>query len=98
MSLPAGYAELLALSQNMLALAKKQEWDALAEAETIRAQMLPGLPRQPASLGPIVSREIADILRQIQAIDQEVLDYVMPWREHAAALLSRLESPQHRPA
>ena len=98
MSLPACYAELLVLTQNMLTLAKNQEWEALAEAETKRAQMLPGLPRQPASLGPIVSREIADTLRQIQAIDQEALDYVMPWREHAAALLSRLESPQNTAA
>lgn len=98
MSLPAGYAELLALSRNMLILAKNQEWEALAEAEAKRAQILPGLPRQSVSLGQAVAREIADTIRQVQAIDQDILDYVMPWREHAAALLSRLDSPQNTSA
>lgn len=93
MTLPAGYAKLLALSQCMLTLAKNQEWEKLAQTAEERAQLLPSLVRQPANTGTAETREVAEAIQQIQVIDQEVLDYVRPWREHAAMLLTRLESP-----
>ena len=98
MSSPAGYTQLLALSRQMLALAKSQEWEALAQIEAQRAELLASLPRLSAGRGQSVIGEIANTIRQIQEIDREVLDYVMPWREHAAVLLSRLESPPNTSA
>lgn len=93
MVLPERYTELLLLSEKMLVLAKNQEWEALGKIEAQRAQMLPGLCCQPANLELAAFEEIADVIRQIQAIDREILDYVTPWREQAATLLSHLKAP-----
>lgn len=91
MTLPASYASLLELSRKMLVLAKRQEWELLAQMESERTSLLTTIPVKQSPLAPAESAAIAATIRQIQDCDREVLEYVTPWREHAATLLSRLE-------
>lgn len=90
MSLPASYTKLLDLSRQMLELAQRQEWELLATAEAQRASLLAGIPAPHSGLSAAESAAIAATIRQIQSCDSEILEYVTPWREHAATLLSRL--------
>lgn len=89
--MPASYATLLELSRQMLELAKRQEWESLTQAEAQRATLLAGIPAKHSGFAPAEITAIATAIRQIQDCDREVLEYVTPWREHAATLLSHLE-------
>jgi hypothetical protein len=91
MTVPPSYATLLELSRQMLELAKRQDWELLTQTEAKRASALAGMPAKQSPLAPTESAAIAATIRQIQDCDREVLEYVTPWREHAATLLSRLE-------
>lgn len=90
MSLQASYTKLVDLSRQMLELAQRQEWESLATAEAQRASLLAGMPATHSGLLPAESAAIAAAIREIQACDRDILEYVTPWREHAATLLSRL--------
>ncbi|WP_265948201.1 flagellar protein FliT [Dechloromonas sp. A34] len=90
MSLLASYTTLLELSQRMLEQARQQEWESLAATEALRASLLAKLPARLPALSPADSTAVATAIRQIQACDREILEYVTPWREQAATLLSRL--------
>lgn len=90
MSLLASYTTLLELSRQMLEQARQQEWESLAATEAQRAALLSKLPARIPALSPADSTAIATAIRQIQACDHEILEYVTPWREQAATLLSRL--------
>lgn len=90
MSLQASYTTLLELSQQMLEQARQQEWESLATTEARRTALLAKLPARMPALSPADSAAIATAIRQIQACDREILEYVTPWREQAATLLSRL--------
>lgn len=90
MSLPARYSELLELSRQMLLHAQNQDWELLSQTEAKRSLLLDSTPAQLPAL-PLQEREaIAKSILQIQAYDREILDYVTPWREQTAKLLSRL--------
>jgi hypothetical protein len=89
MSLLASYTTLLELSRQMLEVAKRQEWESLAEVEAQRATLLAGISLRPG-LSAAESSAIATAIQQIQTYDREILEYVKPWQEHTATLLSRL--------
>lgn len=90
MSLQDSYSTLLELSRQMLEQARQQEWESLAATEARRASLLAKLPARLPALSPTESAAIATAIRQIQDCDREILEYVTPWREQAATLLSRL--------
>jgi len=90
MSLLASYTTPLELSRQMLEQARQQEWESLAATEAHRASLLAKLPARLSALSPADSTAVASAIRQIQACDREILEYVTPWREQAATLLSRL--------
>lgn len=84
------YAALLELSQQMQVLARNEDWELLAQVEAQRAAMLASLPVALPTLSSTECLAIADCIRQIQACNNEILEYVTPWREQTAKLLSRL--------
>jgi hypothetical protein len=84
------YRSLLELSQEMLALAKEQAWDALLTAERRRAAHLASIPAHLPSRNTPEATAIGDLIRQIQTCDREVLEYVQPWMADAGKLLARL--------
>lgn len=86
----ASYAALLEISQHMLELAKRQEWEALTQAQEQRATLIAGISAGGTALAPMNIATLAPTIRQIQDIDREILEYVTPWREDAAKLLSNL--------
>lgn len=87
------YRSLLELSQEMLALARQQDWDALPAAERRRAALLASIPAQlPARHAPEAAA-IGGLIRQIQACDREILEHVQPWMADAGKLLERLTGP-----
>ena len=91
MNLLASYETLLGLSQEMEALAREQAWDALTQLETQRTALLAALPATSlATLSLSKQRAIAAKIRQIQACDQEVLEYLLPSQAHIGKLLTRL--------
>lgn len=79
----------LALSEEMAKLAREQAWDALSAKERQRAALLATLPAAlPAS--PRDSAALAELIKQIQACDNEVREFVEPWMEHTQGLLAGL--------
>lgn len=86
----AGYQTLLSISQQMLELARQQNWEALAAAESRRSALLATLPQQLPAMPAATGSAITRIIHQIQDCDREILDYVTPWREQTANLLARL--------
>ena len=91
MTAPASYTNLHALSRQMLELAKRQEWESLAQLETERTSLLAKISTKYVGLAPAEISAIATCIREIQDCDKEILDYVTPWQAHAAKLLSHLE-------
>lgn len=92
MSLPASYAKLLELSQQMREFAVGQDWEALTRCEAERAGLIAAMPSRPAVFSASEAKAVANCLRQVQNCDRQILDYVMPWREQVATLLSRLST------
>lgn len=87
----AGYATLLDLSRQMLELAKQQAWEPLAIAQEQRATLIARLSlANHQAMTPAEQVSVAQTIREIQGLDREVLEYVTPWREDVAKLLSRL--------
>lgn len=91
MTEPASYTKLLALTKQMLELAKHQEWECLALLEAERASLLAGISTKHEAQASAETDAIANLIREIQDCDKAILDYVVPWQEHAATLLSRLD-------
>lgn len=85
-----GYDTVLALSSQMLALAKQQDWESLAQAQEQRARLIAGLPPALASMTPAEQAAMRLSIQEIQGLDSEILAYVTPWRDDVAKLLSRL--------
>lgn len=88
MNLVAAYCALLEISRQMLALAEKQQWEALTVLESQRAGMIGDLQKSAGYTGSD-TEEIAALIQQIQALDEEIQGYVLPWQTHAATLLER---------
>lgn len=86
----AGYTTLLELSRQMLELAKQQAWESLALAQEQRATLIARLGSANSAMAPAELATVAQTIREIQGLDREVLEYVTPWREDVAKLLSRL--------
>ena len=86
----SGYDTVLALSSQMLALAKQQDWESLAQAQEQRARLIAGLPPALASMTPAEQAAMRLSIQEIQGLDSEILAYVTPWRDDVAKLLSRL--------
>lgn len=83
------FRNVLALSEEMVKLARDQDWDALTVKERQRAAMLATLPvTLPANTSD--SAALAELIKQIQACDSEVREYVEPWMEHTQGLLAGL--------
>jgi len=81
---------VLALSSQMLELAKQQNWESLAQAQEQRARLIAGLPPALASMTPAEQAAMRLSIQEIQGLDSEILAYVTPWRDDVAKLLSRL--------
>lgn len=81
---------MLALSSQMLELAKQQNWESLAQAQEQRARLIAGLPPALASMTPAEQAATRLSIQEIQGLDSEILAYVTPWRDDVAKLLSRL--------
>ncbi|MBK6357475.1 MAG: flagellar protein FliT [Betaproteobacteria bacterium] len=86
----SGYDTVLALSSQMLELAKQQNWESLAQAQEQRARLIAGLPPALASMTPAEQAAMRLSIQEIQGLDSEILAYVTPWRDDVAKLLSRL--------
>jgi DNA-binding transcriptional regulator YbjK len=83
------FRNALALSEEMAKLAREQAWDALSAKERQRAALLATVPAAlPAS--PHDSAALAEVIKQIQACDSEVREFVEPWMEHTQGLLAGL--------
>lgn len=79
----------LTLSAEMVKLAQEQEWDLLTAKERHRAVLLATLPTKlPTNTSD--SAALAELIKQIQACDSEVREFVEPWMAHTKALLARL--------
>ena len=80
------FRNALVLSEEMAKLAREQDWDALTVTERQRAALLATLPATlPANTRD--SAALAELIKQIQACDSEVREYVEPWMEHTQGLL-----------
>ncbi|MFZ2973786.1 MAG: flagellar protein FliT [Ferribacterium limneticum] len=86
----AGYTTLLELSRQMLELAKQQAWEPLTLAQEQRATLIARLSSASPAMTQAEQATIAQTIQEIQGLDREVLEYVTPWREDVAKLLSRL--------
>lgn len=83
------FRNVLVLSEEMAKLAREQAWDALTVKERQRAALLATLPATlPANTRD--SAALAELIKQIQACDNEVREYVEPWMAHTKSLLARL--------
>ena len=83
------FRNVLALSEEMAKLAREQAWDALTVTERQRAALLATLlATLPANTRD--SAALAELIKQIQACDSEVREYVEPWMEHTQGLLTGL--------
>lgn len=87
----AQYESLLGLSRQMAELARQQSWEALTQLESRRVELLGQLPPSIATLPAPERADIAAAIRQIQECDETVLEYLIPWREHAGTLLAHLK-------
>jgi len=83
------FRNALAISGEMVKLARDQDWDALSAKERQRAAVLAALPTAfPGNTSD--SAALAELIKQIQACDSEVREFVEPWMAHTKALLARL--------
>lgn len=83
------FSNALALSEEMAALARQQDWDGLVAIERRRTTLLATLPAPlPVNVGDAAA--IAELIKKIQACDSEVREFVEPWMEHTKGLLARL--------
>ena len=79
----------LALSAEMVKLAQEQEWESLTAKERQRAVVLATLPTKLAA-NTRDSVALAELIKQIQACDSEIREFVEPWMEHTRGLLAGL--------
>ena len=91
MTATASYFSLLEISRQMLEFAKQQDWEALTQIEAKRASALAAMSPNLKALSMQESAVVGALIRQIQECDREIFEYVTPWREHTAELLTRLE-------
>lgn len=86
------YAEMQALSQEMLRAAQAQEWERLAEMGLLRDSIVEELRTRDTALwkGAEAERK-AKLIRQIQAIDKEILPLAEAAREDARAQLGSID-------
>lgn len=83
------FRNALVLSEEMAKLAREQDWDALTVTERQRAALLATLPATlPANTRD--SAALAELIKQIQACDSEIREFVEPWMEHTRGLLAGL--------
>lgn len=71
LSLQQGAAKVLRLTQHMLSSAKKDDWQRVVSIESERQYSIDSLFRHP-DLGQALP-ELAEILRQVIALDQECI-------------------------
>lgn len=87
----ARFEALLDISQQMVEQARQQSWEVLAQLETQRAALIDQLPHDFSTSSTTEQAAIAGAIHQIEDCNKAVLEYVMPWREHAEALLVHLK-------
>jgi hypothetical protein len=90
----ASYAALLELSRQMLEQAKRQEWESLPLTQEQRVSLIAGIVAKRPALTTSEIAALAPTIRKIQELDREILEYVTPWRDDVAKLLSRLAPSQ----
>lgn len=83
------FSNALALSEEMAALARQQDWDGLVAIERRRTTLLATLP-VPLRANAGDAPALAELIKKIQACDSEVREFVEPWMEHTKGLLARL--------
>ena len=86
----AVYPKILAISQQMAAFAKAENWDALVASERERAALIEQLPNPTSTLAANEARQLAGMINEIMAQDAAVSEHVAPWLEHVAKLLPAL--------
>ena len=86
----AVYPKILAISQQMAAFAKAENWDALVASERERAALIEQLPNPASTLANNEARQVAGMINEIMAQDAAVREHVAPWLEHVAKLLPAL--------
>lgn len=88
-SILESYQKLLQLSQQMPALARHEQWDAVAALEDERARLIENLPADTAA--HTTSQQQALIRRtllEIQACDAQVREYLLPCHALIGKLLA----------
>ena len=91
MRLPAPYPELLEISQRMLDAAKANNWDALSTLGEEQHRLAAQRPTRLPSLPPEASEALAEAIREILAVHQEIETLATPWLDHAGQLLQGLK-------
>ena len=86
----AVYPKILAISQQMAAFAKAENWDALVASERERAALIEQLPNPASTLATNEARQVARMINEIMAQEAAVREHVAPWLEHVAKLLPAL--------
>lgn len=86
----AVYPKILAISQQMAAFAKAENWDALVASERERAALIEQLPTPASTLAANEARQLAGMISEVMAQDATVREHVAPWLEHVANLLPAL--------
>lgn len=86
------YAELHALSREMLRAAQAQEWESLADIGAQRDSIVEELRLKDTArwTGADAERK-AELIRQIQVIDKEILPLAESARENARAQLGSID-------
>lgn len=95
MGLERQYLAALDLTHEMLSAATNQQWDALAELEKRRAEMIAAIsPTMPgaSALDPALARRIAGIIGEIEHESVDIVEQIQTWQEHAKILL-RMNKP-----
>lgn len=82
------YQRLLHISQQMPALARQEQWDALAALQAERTQLFELLPSSPNMTNSTQQALIRRTLLEIQACDEQVREYLLPCHELIGKLIA----------
>lgn len=88
LSVLENYQRLLHLSQQMPALARQEQWDALAALQAERTQLFELLPSSLNMANSTQQALIRRTLLEIQACDDQVREYLLPCHELIGKLIA----------
>lgn len=97
MNISQTLAQTLALSREMLKMAKQQDATALQALEAKRSALLGALPVTWPHPLPAEAALLRRQIEEILAIDTEALDLLLPWRDQMKTLLGGFETHPPEP-